>query len=118
MTLMDNDTLLTVSGLHTHFITNQGTVKAVNGVSFELKKGERMAVVGESGSGKSAMAMSILKLISYPGKVVAGSVILEDRNLITMSESELNRVRGGEIGTVFQDPMTSLDPIMNIEEQM
>jgi peptide/nickel transport system ATP-binding protein len=115
---MDTDKLLIVDKLHTHFHTEKGTVKAVNGVSFDLKKGERMAVVGESGSGKSVMAMSILKLVSYPGKVVAGSVLLNDQDLLKMSEEALNNVRGKEIGTVFQDPMTSLDPIMSIEDQL
>lgn len=115
---MNNELLLKVDNLHTHFISSQQTVKAVNGVSFVLHKGERMAVVGESGSGKSAMAMSILRLITYPGKVVSGSVQLDNRDLTTMGEGELNKVRGGEIGTVFQDPMASLDPIMTVEDQM
>jgi peptide/nickel transport system ATP-binding protein len=115
---MERDVLLEIDNLHTHFITNQRAVKAVNGVSFVLHKGERMAVVGESGSGKSAMAMSILKLITYPGKIVSGSIKLEGRDLMPMGESELNKIRGREIGTIFQDPMTSLDPIMTIEDQM
>ncbi|GGG00665.1 dipeptide ABC transporter ATP-binding protein [Paenibacillus abyssi] len=115
---MEKESLLIVDNLHTHFFTEQGTVRAVNGVSFELKKGERLAIVGESGSGKSAMAMSLLQLISYPGRIVSGSVKLGDKDLLQMSERQLNEVRGGEIGTVFQDPMTSLDPVMTIEEQL
>ncbi|MBW4084951.1 ABC transporter ATP-binding protein [Paenibacillus sp. S150] len=112
------ETLLAVKDLHTHFETERGRVQAVNGVSFELKRGERLAVVGESGSGKSAMAMSLLQLLSYPGKVVAGSVKLEGHDLLQMSERQLNEVRGGAIGTVFQDPMTSLDPVMTVEDQL
>jgi peptide/nickel transport system ATP-binding protein len=115
---MDNSLLLKVRDLTTHFHTEGGTVRAVNGVSFDLNKGERLAVVGESGSGKSAMAMSLIRLISYPGRVVGGSVELEGADLLQYSESQLNGVRGGRIGTVFQDPMSSLDPVMRIEEQM
>lgn len=115
---LTNETLLSVENLHTHFYTDHGTVQAVNGVSFDLQKGERLAIVGESGSGKSAMAMSLLQLVSYPGKIVAGSVKLEGRDLLQLTERQLNEVRGGEIGTVFQDPMTSLDPVMSIEDQL
>jgi peptide/nickel transport system ATP-binding protein len=110
--------LLQVRDLHTHFSTESGTVKAVNGVSFDLQRGERMAIVGESGSGKSAMAMSLIQLIAYPGKVASGSVKLDGQELIGISEGGLNKLRGSSIGTIFQDPMSSLDPIMKIEDQM
>jgi peptide/nickel transport system ATP-binding protein len=110
--------LLQVRDLHTHFATESGTVKAVNGVSFDLERGERLAIVGESGSGKSAMAMSLIQLLAYPGKVVSGSVKLDGQELVGISEGSLNKLRGSSIGTVFQDPMSSLDPIMNIEDQM
>lgn len=112
------EALLEVEDLHTHFITEQGTVRAVNGVTFQLNRGERLAIVGESGSGKSAMAMSLLQLVSHPGRIVSGSVKLEGRDLLQLSEKELNAVRGKEIGTVFQDPMTSLDPVMTVEDQL
>ena len=116
---MSNDeVLLSVEDLHTHFLTERGTVRAVNGVSFQLRQGERLAIVGESGSGKSAMAMSLLQLVSHPGKIVSGSVRLEGRDLLRLSERQLNELRGGTIGTVFQDPMTSLDPVMTIEDQL
>jgi peptide/nickel transport system ATP-binding protein len=111
-------TLLDVRDLHTHFLTDSGTVKAVNGVSFTIDRGERVAVVGESGSGKSAMAMSLLRLLAYPGKVVGGQTILNGRDLNRMSERELNRIRGHEVGTIFQDPMSSLDPVMKVADQM
>ncbi|MGG1601216.1 ABC transporter ATP-binding protein [Paenibacillus naphthalenovorans] len=110
--------VLQVHDLHTHFFTESGTVKAVNGVSFDLQRGERLAIVGESGSGKSAMAMSLIQLIAHPGKVVSGSVKLEGQELIGMSDGGLNKLRGSSIGTVFQDPMASLDPVMRIEDQM
>ncbi|MDF9842050.1 MULTISPECIES: ABC transporter ATP-binding protein [unclassified Paenibacillus] len=114
----ERELLLAVDDLHTYFHTERGTVRAVNGVSFELERGERLAVVGESGSGKSAMAMSLLQLLAYPGKVVSGSVRLEGEDLLQMSERQLNEIRGGKIGTVFQDPMTSLDPVMTVEDQL
>jgi peptide/nickel transport system ATP-binding protein len=110
--------LLQVRDLHTHFQTEHATVRAVNGVSFDLLRGERLAIVGESGSGKSAMAMSLIQLIAYPGKIVAGSVLLEDREIVGMREKELNQIRGRDVGTVFQDPMSSLDPVMRISDQM
>ncbi len=110
--------LLDVRDLCTEFGTDHGTVKAVNGVSFAINEGERVAIVGESGSGKSAMAMSILRLLAYPGRVTSGKVRLEGRYLCSLSERQLNSVRGREVGTVFQDPMSSLDPVMRISKQM
>ncbi|MDP2357548.1 MAG: ABC transporter ATP-binding protein [Beijerinckiaceae bacterium] len=112
------DTVLQVHDLHTHFLTETAVVKAVNGVSFSLKPGERVAIVGESGSGKSAMAMSLIRLLAYPGKIVSGEVIVGGRDITKLSEAELNGVRGSEVGTIFQDPMSSLDPVMRVSEQM
>jgi peptide/nickel transport system ATP-binding protein len=112
------DTVLQVQDLHTHFLTENGVVKAVNGVSFSLKPGERVAIVGESGSGKSAMAMSLIRLLAYPGKVVSGEVIVGGRDITKLQEAELNEIRGSEVGTIFQDPMSSLDPVMRVREQM
>lgn len=111
-------TLLEVRNLRTAFQTASGTVKAVDGVSFTIERGERLAVVGESGSGKSAMAMSILRLLTHPGKVVGGEVLLDGRDISRLSEGQLNTVRGRLVGTVFQDPMSSLDPVMRISRQM
>jgi len=111
-------TLLRVRDLETRFFTKTGVVHAVNGVSFDLQRGERMAVVGESGSGKSVMALSLLRLVSYPGRIVAGDVQLNGRSLLDLSDSDLNNVRGKEVAMVFQDPMTSLNPVMRIEDQL
>lgn len=115
---MHTEALLSVRDLRTEFQTEGAVVRAVNGVSFDLMPGQRMAVVGESGSGKSAMAMSLIRLISYPGKLAGGSVTLQGEELLGKSEREMNRIRGSRIGTVFQDPMTSLDPVMRVEDQM
>jgi peptide/nickel transport system ATP-binding protein len=113
-----SDAVLEVRNLSTRFHTEKGVVNAVNNVSFSLKPGERLAVVGESGSGKSAMAMSLIGLLAYPGKVVEGEVWLNGRDLAAMSEPELNRIRGSQVGTIFQDPMSSLDPVMRVADQM
>ncbi|PWK60280.1 ABC transporter ATP-binding protein [Roseicyclus mahoneyensis] len=111
-------TLLEVRGLRTEFDTRAGTVTAVDGVSFTIEKGERVAIVGESGSGKSAMAMSLLRLLAHPGRVAGGQVLLDGRDLASLSERALNAIRGREVGTVFQDPMSSLDPVMKVSRQM
>jgi peptide/nickel transport system ATP-binding protein len=110
--------LLDVRNLRTEFATDGGTVRAVDDASFAIMPGERIAVVGESGSGKSAMAMSILRLLVYPGRVVAGDVLLEGTNLAQLGERQLNALRGRTVGTVFQDPMSSLDPVMRVSKQM
>ena len=111
-------TLLEVRELRTEFRTASGTVTAVDGVSFSVERGERVAVVGESGSGKSAMAMSILRLLAWPGRVAGGQIRLDGRDIARLSERQLNAVRGRLVGTVFQDPMSSLDPVMRISKQM
>ncbi|MEJ1158420.1 ABC transporter ATP-binding protein [Prosthecomicrobium sp. N25] len=112
------DTVLDVRDLRTEFRTETGVVKAVNGVSFTLRPGERMAIVGESGSGKSAMAMSLIRLLAHPGHVAGGEVWLDGENLLKASERRLNEIRGARVGTIFQDPMSSLDPVMRVADQM
>jgi peptide/nickel transport system ATP-binding protein len=113
------DDVLTVNGLKTYFFTRQGTVKAVDGVSFKIKKGETLAIVGESGCGKSITALSLLRLIPYPpGRIIEGSIMLEDRDLMTLSEEEMRDVRGNDISMIFQEPMTSLNPVMTIGRQI
>ncbi|MFD1360746.1 ABC transporter ATP-binding protein [Lentibacillus salinarum] len=117
---MDTDApLLDVRNLHTHFFTKAGTVKAVDGVDFSIKPGETLGIVGESGSGKSITAMSILGLIpSPPGKIVDGEIYFKGENLLDKKEKQLRKIRGKEISMVFQDPMTSLNPVFSVEKQM
>jgi len=110
--------LLAVRGLKTHFFTRAGVVKAVDGVSFTLQQGEVMGLVGESGSGKSVTGLSLLGLVDPPGRIVAGSVTLDGRELVGLPEPELRVVRGREVAMVFQDPMTTLNPVLTIGRQL
>jgi oligopeptide transport system ATP-binding protein len=111
--------LLQVNDLKTRFHTPEGTVYAVNGVSFHLNQGETLAVVGESGCGKSVTMLSVLRLIAIPpGEIASGSAIYVGRDLLSMKEEELEQVRGREISMVFQDPMTSLNPVLTIGRQI
>ena len=111
--------LLNVQGLETQFNTPEGIVHAVNGVDFTLKEGETLGVVGESGCGKSVTMLSILRLIQQPpGKIVAGQAMFRGNDLLKMSNEEIRHVRGGQISMVFQDPMTSLNPVMTIGKQL
>jgi len=112
------ETLLDVRDLRTYFHTFSGTVKAVNGVSFSIGKGEVMGLVGESGGGKSVVGFSILGLIDSPGKIEGGEILLEDENLVQASEERLREIRGRDIAMVFQDPMTSLNPLHTVGRQM
>jgi oligopeptide transport system ATP-binding protein len=111
--------LLEVNNLSTRFHTPEGTVYAVNGISFHLKPGEALAVVGESGCGKSVSMLSILGLIPIPpGQIVSGSANYWGKDLLKLSESELEQIRGKEISMIFQDPMTSLNPVLSIGKQI
>jgi oligopeptide transport system ATP-binding protein len=111
--------LLNVQNLETQFKTPEGIVHAVNGVSFTLTEGETLGVVGESGCGKSVTMLSCLRLVACPpGKIVAGEAIFRGKDLLKMSSEEIRRVRGGQISMVFQDPMTSLNPVMTIGKQL
>ncbi len=113
------DFILDVQGLETTFKTPEGVVHAVNGVSFGLAEGETLGVVGESGCGKSVTMLSILRLIaSPPGKVEAGKAIFSGQDLLKMSNEEIRHVRGAQIGMIFQDPMTSLNPVLTIGRQL
>ena len=113
-----SDPLLDVRDLRTYFHTFSGTVKAVNGVSFSVGKGEVMGLVGESGGGKSVVGFSILGLIDSPGKIEGGEILLEGENLVQASEDRLRQIRGRDIAMVFQDPMTSLNPLHTVGRQM
>ena len=111
--------LLEVKDLQTHFLTRGGVVRAVDGVSWDVEEGETVALVGESGCGKSVTALSIMRLVQQPaGRIVGGQILFRGRDLLTLSEDEMRRVRGREIGMIFQEPMTSLNPVLTIERQL
>src|SRR6187401_787357 len=110
--------LLEVTDLHTHFATRAGVVKSVDGVSFHLGEGELLGLVGESGCGKSITALSIMGLISPPGKIVGGSIKFQDEELLTASTERMRKIRGNDIAMIFQDPMTSLNPVFTVGEQI
>src|SRR5499433_530118 len=110
--------LLEVKNLQTHFPTRSGLVRAVDGVSFHLERGELLGLVGESGCGKSMTALSIMRLIAPPGKIVAGEILFEGRNLLQLSNAEMREVRGNDVAMIFQDPMTSLNPVFTVGEQI
>jgi peptide/nickel transport system ATP-binding protein len=114
-----SDPLLRVENLKTYFHTDDAVVRAVDGVSFEVRAGETLAVVGESGSGKSVTALSILRLIQQPpGRIESGRILFKGRDLLTVSDAEMRRVRGKEISMIFQEPMTSLNPVFTCGEQI
>jgi peptide/nickel transport system ATP-binding protein len=111
--------LLEIKGLKTHFATDDGIVQAVDGVDITINRGETLCVVGESGCGKTVTAMSILKLIAMPpGRIVQGEIFFEGRDLVPLTSSELDEVRAKEIGFIFQEPMTSLNPVLTVGEQI
>ncbi|HSM59986.1 MAG TPA: ABC transporter ATP-binding protein [Longimicrobiales bacterium] len=110
--------LLEVRNLVTSFHTGQGVVRAVRGVSYALEAGEALAIVGESGSGKTVGALSLLRLVPPPGRIEAGEVLLNGRDLLALDERAMRDVRGREIGMVFQDPMTSLNPVLTVGRQL
>lgn len=116
---MEKKVLISVDNLKTYFNTDEGTVKAVDGVSFSLNKKETLGIVGESGSGKSVMNLSILRLIqSPPGKIVDGRIMFHNEDILKMSKHNLQKIRGNKISMIFQDPMTSLNPFLKISTQM
>ena len=110
--------LLEVKDLKTHFPTRAGLVKAVDGVSFNVDRGELLGLVGESGCGKSITALSVMRLIAPPGKIVSGHINFDDKDLLKLSDEEMRQMRGDDIGMIFQDPMTSLNPVYTVGEQI
>lgn len=112
------DYLLKVSDLRTYFYSENGLTKAVDGVSFSVKKGEIVGIVGESGSGKSITALSILRLVPPPGEIIDGRVMFKDKNLFELNEDEMREIRGAKIGIVFQEPMSHFNPVLTIGHQI
>lgn len=114
-----SEKLVDVRNLRTHFYTEDGVVPAVDGVTLHIKKGETLGVVGESGCGKSVTSLSIMRLIpNPPGKIIEGDILFEGRDLVRMHESEMRKIRGNEISMIFQEPMTSLNPVFTIGDQI
>ncbi len=116
---MTDDVILQVKDLKTYFKLDEGLLKAVDGVSFDLRKGETLGIVGESGSGKSVTNLAIMKLIpTPPGKIAGGEVLFNGKDVLKMSDNEIRELRGNKISMIFQDPMTSLNPFLRISTQM
>ncbi len=115
---MTNDLILRVQDLQTHFFTRSGVVKAVDGINFELRQGETLGIVGESGSGKSMTAWSILGMVPHPGQIVGGRIEYLGENLLEKSKGELRDIRGSGISMVMQDPLTSLNPVFTVGDQL
>jgi peptide/nickel transport system ATP-binding protein len=111
--------VLEIEDLRTHFFTAAGVVRAVDGVSYEVRSGETLGVVGESGCGKSVTALSILRLVADPpGRIVGGAIRFADANLLDLSEGEMEAIRGNDISMIFQEPMTSLNPLLTVGRQI
>jgi peptide/nickel transport system ATP-binding protein len=112
------DAVLRIQGLTTHFLAKQGAVRAVDGVDLEVARGEIVGLVGESGSGKTMVALSVLGLVDAPGKIVAGKVVFEGEDLVSLTQSQLRNLRGNRICMIFQDPLTTLSPTLRVGRQM
>lgn len=113
-----SEPLLQVKNLHTVFPTESGEVQAVNGISFNLDRGKVLGIVGESGSGKSVTAYSILRILDNPGRITQGSVMFQDQDIVKMLPQKVREIRGAKISIIFQDPMTSLNPVYTVENQL
>ncbi|MFN3649972.1 MAG: ABC transporter ATP-binding protein [Armatimonadota bacterium] len=113
-----SDTILSVRNLQTYFFTDDGVVKAVDGVSFDIRRCETLGIVGESGSGKSVTSLSVMRLVSRPGRIVGGEILFNGQDLLKLSEAQMRDIRGDDIGMIFQEPMTSLDPLYTVGNQI
>ena len=112
-------TLLEVKNLRTYFYTYEGVVKAVDGISYEVEEGETLAIVGESGCGKSVGALSLMRLIpDPPGKIMDGEILFDGRDVLKVDPDDMREIRGGQMSMVFQEPMTSLNPVLTVERQL
>lgn len=114
----ENEPLLKVSHLKTYFYTENNVIKAVDDVSFQINKGELVGIVGESGSGKSVTSLSIMRLIESPGKIVDGEIVFSGKNLLQLTERDMEQIRGNDLAMVFQEPLTSLNPVLTIGRQI
>ena len=113
------ETILDINELHTHFFTDDGEIPAVDGVSLHVNKGEIVGIVGESGCGKSVTSLSIMQLVpDPPGKIVSGNINFKGENLVKVSNKRMKKIRGKEIAMIFQEPMTSLNPLFTIGNQL
>src|SRR5215813_7362509 len=111
--------LLEVEDLHVHFVTTRGVVRAVEGISYKVRSGETIALVGESGCGKSVSSLAIMRLLAKPaGRIVGGRILFQGRNLLDLSEDEMREIRGRDIAMIFQEPMTSLNPVLTVGFQI
>ncbi len=116
---MANENLIEIKNLVTHYITDDGVVEAVNGINLSIKKGESLGLVGETGAGKTTTALSILRLVpDPPGKIISGEIIYNGEDLLKKPIKEMRKIRGGQISMIFQDPMTALNPILTVGEQI
>lgn len=118
MAMVTQEKLLEVQGLQTYFFTDEGISKAVDGIDFSVYRGETLGLVGESGCGKSMTSLSIMQLLSRPGRTVGGQILFKNEDLLTKSEEQMRRIRGKEISMIFQEPMTSLNPVYTVGEQV
>lgn len=115
---MEDEILLEVRNLHTDFVTAEKTVKVVDGVSFRIIEGETFGLIGESGCGKSVTCKSLIRLMRFPGRITGGEILYKGENILTYKEKEMQRIRGREITMIFQNPMTTLNPVLTIKEQL
>ena len=116
---MENNTLLNVKDLTIHYLTEDGVVRAVNALNLKLEKGETLGLVGETGAGKTTTALGLLRLVpDPPGKIMSGEIWLDGKNIVTVSEAEIRKIRGYKVSMIFQDPMTSLNPVIPVRDQI
>ena len=116
---MDSETILSIKDLKVHYVLHDSTVEAVNGVTMDIRRGETLGLAGETGAGKTTVALSILNLLPYPpARIMGGEVLLEGRDILKMPDKEIRKVRGNKVSMIFQDPMTALNPVDKVGDQI